>query len=205
MTETGVDLVVPIDDVRSVGSGAAGKPIPGKEARVVNGEGAPLGEGEVGELCVRGRGMMLGYWNKPQATADRMRDGWMHTGDLARRDEQGYYYIVGRLKDMIRRGGENISAAEVEGVLTGHPAVRAVAVISVPDELRGEEAKAFVLLQPGQEPVDPRELLAFARDRLAAFKVPRFVEFVADLPRTPSERIEKHKLVAAHRDQRRDT
>ena len=122
MTETGVDLVVPIDDVSSVGSGAAGKPIPGKEAKVVDIDGVPLADGQVGELCLRGSGMMLGYWNKPEATAERMQDGWMHTGDLASRDAKGYYHIVGRLKDMIRRGGENISAAEVEGVMTQHPA-----------------------------------------------------------------------------------
>ena len=194
MTETGVDLVVPVDDVASVGSGAVGRPVEGKEARVVDAEGHPLGDGEVGELCVRGRGMMRGYWNKSEATAERIRDTWLHTGDLAWRDARGYYHLVGRLKDMIRRGGENISAVEVEGVLAEHPAVRAAAVMPVPDELRGEEVKAFVQRQEGAV-VEPSELVAFVRDRLAAFKVPRFIEFVDDFPRTPSERVAKHQLV----------
>jgi acyl-CoA synthetase (AMP-forming)/AMP-acid ligase II len=118
----------------------------------------------------------------------------LHTGDLAWRDTHGYYHLVGRLKDMIRRGGENISAAEVEGVLAEHPAVRAAAVMSVPDELRGEEVKAFVQRQEGAA-VEPSELVAFVRERLAAFKAPRFIEFVDDFPRTPSERVAKHQLV----------
>jgi crotonobetaine/carnitine-CoA ligase len=199
MTETGVDLVVPVDDAASVGTGAVGRPVEGKEARIADAEGNTLGEGAVGELCVRGRGMMRGYWNKPEATAERIRDGWLHTGDLAWRGADGYYHLVGRLKDMVRRSGENISAAEVEGVLAEHPAVRAAAVIPVPDELRGEEVKAFVLCQAGAT-VDPAELVAFVRERLAAFKVPRFIEFLDDFPRTPSERVAKHKL--ARDDQR---
>lgn len=193
MTETGVDLVVPIEDAASVGSGAVGRPVEGKDARVVDEAGNALGDGAVGELCVRGRGMMRGYWNKPEATAERIGDGWLHTGDLAWRDASGYYHLVGRLKDMIRRGGENISAVEVEGVLAEHPAVRAAAVVPVPDELRGEEVKAFVQRQEGRS-VEPAELVAFVRERLAAFKAPRFIEFVDDFPRTPSERVAKHKL-----------
>lgn len=196
MTETGVDLAVPVEDTASVGSGAVGAPIAGKEACVLDAAGALLGTGEVGELCVRGQGLMLGYWNKPEATAERIRDGWLHTGDLAWRDEKGYYHLVGRLKDMIRRSGENISAVEVESVLAEHPAVRAAAVVPVPDELRGEEVKAYVLKERA-ETLDPSALHAFMRERLAAFKVPRFIEFVDDFPRTPSERIAKHKL---HRD-----
>jgi crotonobetaine/carnitine-CoA ligase len=158
----------------------------------------------VGELVVRGKPMMVGYWNRPEATAEKIRGGWLHTGDLVTRDERGYFHIVGRLKDMIRRGGENISAAEVEGVLAEHPAVRAAAVVPVPDELRGEEVKAFVQLQPGAAPelLAPEALLGFVRERLAPFKVPRFVEYVDDFPRTPSERIEKHKLLALREDHR---
>jgi crotonobetaine/carnitine-CoA ligase len=203
MTETGVDLAVPIEETSSVGSGAAGRPVIGKEAKVVGPRGESLGDDQVGELCLRGPGMMRGYWNNPEATADRLRDGWMHTGDLAFRDRGGSYHIVGRVKDMIRRTGENISAVEVEGVLAQHPAVRGAAVVAVPDELRGEEVKAFLQLQPDQPTVDPAEILAFARDRLAAFKVPRFLEYVTDFPRTPSERIAKHVLLAGKADQRR--
>ncbi|MFN8575081.1 MAG: AMP-binding protein [Gemmatimonadaceae bacterium] len=197
MTETGVDLAVPVQDTDCVGSGAVGRPVDGKEARIVDAEGRVLGDGAVGELCVRGTGMMLGYWNKPAATAERMRDGWLHTGDLAFRDDRGYYHLVGRLKDMIRRGGENISAAEVEGVLAQHPAVRGAAVVPVPDELRGEEVKAYVQLQPDHPAVEPLAIVEFVRQHLAAFKAPRFVEFVDEFPRTPSERIAKHVLVAS--------
>lgn len=194
MTETGVDLMVPLEDTACVGSGSVGSPVDGKEACIRSPEGQALGDGETGELCVRGRGLMLGYWNKPDATAERLRDGWLHTGDLAWRDTRGQYHLVGRLKDMIRRGGENISAAEVEGVLAAHPGVRAVAVVPVADELRGEEVQAYVQPQAGSPPPEPAELVAWVRERLAAFKAPRFIEFVDDFPRTPSERIEKHKL-----------
>lgn len=203
MTETGVDLAVPLEETDCVGSGSVGRPVSGKEARIVGTDGAPLGDGEVGELCVRGSGMMRGYWNNPAATAERLRDGWLHTGDLARRDARGNYFIVGRLKEMIRRTGENISAAEVEGVLSQHPAVRGAAVVPVPDALRGEEVKAFIQLQPGFEGTEPATIIDFARDHLAPFKVPRFVEYVHDLPRTPSERVAKHELLARRDDQRR--
>lgn len=203
MTETGIDLAIALDEGDSVGSGAVGRPVAGREARVVAPDGRALGDGEVGELCVRGEGMMAGYWNNPAATADRLRDGWMHTGDLAYRDARGRYHLVGRIKDMIRRGGENIAAAEVEGVLAQHPAVRTAAAVPVPDDLRGEEVKAFLELQPGHEATDPREILAFARAHLAPFKVPRFVEYVPALPRTPSEKIAKHQLLADRDDQRR--
>jgi acyl-CoA synthetase (AMP-forming)/AMP-acid ligase II len=195
-TESGVDLAVSVGDRSSVGSGAMGKPVPGKEARVVDPSGRDLEDGEIGELLVRGKPMMLGYWKKPEATAEKIREGWMHTGDLVFRDERGYFHIVGRLKDMIRRGGENVSAAEVETVLASHPEVLAAAVVSVPDELRGEEIKAFVQLRidRGREGDDPEAILEFARARLAPFKIPRFLQYVNDFPRTPSERIEKHKL-----------
>ncbi|MEV8632081.1 AMP-binding protein [Streptosporangium sp. NPDC051023] len=180
MTETGVDLAVPADDDACVGSGAAGVPVPGKRVEIVD-----------GEIVVEGSPMMLGYWNDPEATAERIRDGRLYTGDLGHRDERGYFHLVGRRKDMIRRGGENVAAAEVEAVLARHPAVRAAAVVAVPDELRGEEVKAFVQVAVA---VPPQELVAFVRQRLAGFKVPRFVEYVEEFPMTPSERIAKHLL-----------
>lgn len=203
MTETGADLMVPVEESQSVGTGWMGRPIDGKEACIMDDTGKALGDNEPGELCVRGRGLMRGYWNRPEATAERLRGGWLHTGDLVVREASGHYRMVGRLKDMIRRGGENISAAEVEGVLAEHPAVRAAAVVPVPDELRGEEVKAFVQLQEPSTPPAPDQLLAFVRERLALFKSPRFIEFVDEFPRTPSERIEKHKLLAGRSDQRR--
>lgn len=196
-TEIGpVCLSVPLDDVDSVGSGLVGHPAPGCEARVVDPDGADLPDGEPGELLMRGPGMMLGYWRNPEATAAWRRDGWAHTGDLVVRDARGYFRLVGRLKDMIRRGGENIAAAEVEAVLAEHPAVRAAACVAVPDEIRGEEVKAFLELQPGAVPGPAlaEELVAHCRARLAAFKAPRYVAFVDRFPLTPSQRIEKHRL-----------
>ena len=196
-TETGpVSLLVPLAEAGSVGTGAMGRPAPGCEARVVDPSGAELGVGRVGELVMRGPGMMLGYWNNAEATASWRRDGWARTGDLVFRDDGGYYHMVGRLKEMIRRGGENISAAEVEAVLCQHPAVRMAACVPVPDEIRGEEVKAFLQLQPGEtrDSAPPDAVLAFCRAKLAAFKVPRFISYLDEFPLTPSQRIEKHRL-----------
>lgn len=203
MTETGVDLLVPLDDTDSVGSGAMGAPVRTKEAKVVDADDNEVPDG-VGEMVLRGEPMMLGYWKKPEATAEAMRGGWFHTGDLVYKDEKGYFHWVGRIKDMVRRSGENISTAEVEGVLVQHDRIKLAAVVPVPDELRGEEVKAYIVLQEGEtkETVPPEEIVAFARERLAYFKVPRYIEYVDDLPRTPSERVEKHKLIAAKEDLR---
>jgi acyl-CoA synthetase (AMP-forming)/AMP-acid ligase II len=203
-TESGADLAVPIEDGASVGTGAMGKAVGGKQAMVVDTGGREVADGIAGELVVRGQPMMLGYYKDPHATAEKIRDGWLHTGDLVLRDEQGYFHMVGRIKEMIRRSGENISAAEVEAVICEHPAVLAAAVVPVPDDLRQEEVKAIVQLRPGWAvaTAPPDELVAFVRGRLAAFKVPRYVAYADDLPRTPSERIAKYKLVAAHTDLR---
>ncbi|WP_207400580.1 AMP-binding protein [Actinomadura roseirufa] len=189
-TEAGVVLTVRPEDTACVGTGSMGAPVPGKEARVVREDGTDAADGEVGEIVVRGEPMLTGYWNRDEPL---LRDGWYPMGDLGYRDPRGHFHLVGRLKEMIRRGGENIAAAEVEAVLTGHPAVRAAAVVPEPDALLGEEVKAFVQLA---EPVEPRELVAFVRARLAGFKAPRFVEFVEAFPMTPSERIAKHLLPA---------
>ncbi|MFZ3244988.1 MAG: AMP-binding protein [Candidatus Acidiferrales bacterium] len=203
-TESGADLFAPAEDTESVGTGAMGRPAPGKEARIIEQEGKETPTGGVGELVIRGSDMMLGYWNQPAATEEKIRDGWLHTGDLVTCDAKGYYHMVGRLKEMIRRGGENIAAAEVESVLCQHPAVRAAAVVAVPDEVRGEEVKAFVQLHPGQGPetVPPPALIQFVRERIAAFKVPRFIEYVENFPKTPSERIAKAVLLQKKKDQR---
>jgi acyl-CoA synthetase (AMP-forming)/AMP-acid ligase II len=204
MTETGADLMVPIGAEETVGSGAIGRPVPTKEVQIVDEGGRPVQDGEPGEIVVRGRPLMLGYWNQPEATADTLRDGWLHTGDLGYRDRDGWFHLVGRLKDMVRRGGENISCAEVEGVLGQHPSVLQAALVPVSDDLFGEEPKAFVRLR------DPtvagsgmaEELLGFARERLARFKVPRFIEFADEFPLTPSERIAKPELLKGREDQR---
>jgi crotonobetaine/carnitine-CoA ligase len=197
MTETGVDLVVPLDEHDiCVGSGCIGRPVPGREACILDPDGAPLPPGEVGELALRGPGMMDGYFRNPEATAAAFRGGWMHTGDLARIDADGRIFFVGRDKDMIRRSGENIAAAEVEAVIAQHDAVRMAACIAVADDIRGEEVKAYVVLQPGYGPDDtpPADLAAFCAERLAYFKVPRYWTYRDDLPRTPSERVIKGAL-----------
>lgn len=204
MTETGVDLIVPLADTAAVGTGAMGKPIASKTARIVNPQGNDVPDGAVGELVVRGEPMMLGYWQQPEATAAVLQDGWLHTGDLVSRDERGYFHWQGRLKDTVRRAGENISTAEVEHVLMDHPAVREAAVVPVSDPLRGEEVKAYIVLQAGytRDNTPPEDILEHARVQLAYFKTPRYIEYVDNLPRTPSERVAKHVLLCAKPDLR---
>jgi crotonobetaine/carnitine-CoA ligase len=175
MTETGADIRITHGDHDAfVGTGCLGRPAPHREAKIVD-----------GELWLRGPGMMDGYDGLPNVFVD----GWFRTGDLARIDPDGRVYHLGRTKDMIRRSGENIAAHEVEDVLMSHPRVRLAAVVGMPDEIRGEEVKAFVV---GDVSAD--ELAGFCADRLASFKVPRFWEFREDLPRTPSERVAKERL-----------
>ncbi|MFB7861260.1 AMP-binding protein [Streptomyces sp. NPDC056069] len=198
MTETGVDLFGSVEDAHSVGSGSLGLPVPTKRARVVDPEGADLPDGEPGELIVSGRPMMLGYWNRPEDTARVLRDGWLHTGDVVVRRPDGGIRLVGRIKDMVRRGGENIASAEVEAALERDEQVVAAAVVAEPDEIFGEEVKAFVQLSAGV-PADrttAARLVDRAGRQLARFKVPRYVEFVTDFPRTPSERVSKPALKA---------
>jgi crotonobetaine/carnitine-CoA ligase len=141
-----------------------------------------------------GAGMMDGYYEDPEATARVMRGGWFRTGDLGRMDSRGRVYHTGRIKDMIRRGGENVAAREVEDVLLTHPRIRLAAVTAVPDEIRGEEVKACYVTSDGITEVRPDELAQYCGERLAAFKVPRYWQPAADLPRTDSERVIKERL-----------
>lgn len=203
-TESGLDLIVPPEDAASVGSGRLGCPPVDKQVIVADRSGRPVPAGEVGEILVAGRPMMTGYWNNPDTTAQALRAGWYHTGDLGRVDATGGTVHVGRLKDMIRRGGENIAAAEVESVLTAHPAVLAAAVIGIPDEIFGELPKGFVELRPGYRPNSEvaRSVLAHTRGQLAGFKVPAYLEFVDSFALTPSTRVEKRRLLRPGTDQR---
>jgi carnitine-CoA ligase len=198
LTETGVIVAVPVDDAeRMVGSGSIGLPCPGADVRILDPDGAEAADGQPGEIAVRAPGLMRGYLNRPEATAEAFRGGWLHTGDIGRRDPAGYLYFVGRIKDVIRRAGENIAAAEVETVLRSHAGVLEVAAVPVTDELLGEEVKVHVLLGNGLTPesVPPAELIAFSADRLARHKVPRFVEYrTEDFDRTPSMRVKKEAL-----------
>ena len=177
MTETGADIrVTPADHDELVGTGCLGRPAAHREVRL----------DDDGQLWLRGPGMMDGYLGHPSPFVD----GWFPTGDLARLDDEGRVYLTGRLKDMIRRSGENIAAREVEEVLLAHPAVRVAAVIGVPDETRGEEVKAYVVA-PG---ASADELAAWCAERLAAFKVPSRWELRDELPMTASHRVEKAAL-----------
>ena len=198
LTETGVIVSMPAGQAEPmIGSGSIGLPCPGADVRVLRPDGTECAGDEPGEIVVRAPGLMRGYLNRPEATAETFRGGWLHTGDVGRRDAGGYLYFAGRIKDVIRRAGENIAAAEVETVLRSHPGVLEVAAVPVPDELLGEEVKVHVLLGNGHSPVSvpPAELIAFSADRLARYKVPRFVEYrTEDFDRTPSMRVIKENL-----------
>lgn len=198
MTESGIDLSTSFEDVATVGSGSLGGPVATKQARVVAPDGNDVPDGAPGELIVSGVPLMNGYWNRPEATAEVLRDGWLHTGDLAIRRPDGGIQLVGRIKDMVRRGGENVASVEVEAALERDERVVGAAVVAEPDEVLGEEVKAFVQLAAGVP--DDREtaqsIVEKAGAELARFKVPRYVEFVTDFPRTPSERVSKPALKA---------
>ena len=205
MTESGLDVAVELaDHDEAVGTGCIGTPMPGREARVVDTDDRPVPAGTPGELVLRGVGLMDGYYRNPSATTGAFRNGWLHTGDVVRCDERGRFFYLTRMKDMIRRGGENIAAAEVEEVIMRYPGVRLAAVLAVEDDLRGEEVMAYVVPGDGvsRDDVDPAALSAFCADRLARFKVPRYWKYRDDLPRTPSERIRKEALREEHEDPR---
>jgi acyl-CoA synthetase (AMP-forming)/AMP-acid ligase II len=153
--------------------------------------------GEVGEIVIRAPVVMKGYWNKPEATAETIRNGWLHTGDAAYQDEDGYIFIYDRVKDMIVTGGENVYPAEVENAIFGHPQVADVAVIGVPDEKWGEAVKAIVVAKAG-ETVDEASVIAWARERIAAYKAPKSVDVVAAIPRNPSGKILRRELRAPY-------
>ncbi len=172
-----------------------GIPFPDTDVRIVDLEtGArDLPLGEAGELLVRGPQVMKGYWNQPEETAETLRDGWLHTGDVARMDEDGYLYIVERKKDLIIASGFNVYPREVEEVLYMHPAVQEAAAVGIPDPYRGESVKAFVVLKPGATATDA-EIIAFCRERLASFKAPRQVEFRKELPKSAIGKILRRTL-----------
>jgi crotonobetaine/carnitine-CoA ligase len=191
MTETGADLrVTDLDHDELVGTGCLGQPVSYRQVRIVDAHDEPVAAGETGQIALAGPGMMDGYLDDPAATSAAMAAGWFHTGDLGRMDDRGRVYHVGRLKDMIRRGGENVAAREVEEILLTHPAVRLAAVCAVPDEIRGEEVKAYYVADHAA----PGELAEYCRARLAGFKVPRFWQPEDDLPRTDSQRVAKSRL-----------
>jgi acyl-CoA synthetase (AMP-forming)/AMP-acid ligase II len=166
---------------------------PGVELKIVAADGAEVPRGEIGEIVIRSPVVMKGYWNKPDATAASVRDGWMRTGDAAYMDEDGYVFIYDRVKDMIVTGGENVYPAEVENALFGHPAIVDAAVIGVPDDAWGEAVKAIVVLKPGA-PRDAADIIAWTRGRIANFKAPKSVDFVDAIPRNLSGKILRREL-----------
>jgi acyl-CoA synthetase (AMP-forming)/AMP-acid ligase II len=163
------------------------------ELRIVDGDDRELPRGTVGEVVVRGPNVMQGYWNQPQLTARAVRDGWMHTGDGAWMDEDGFIFIVDRLKDMIITGGENVYSAEVENALAQHPGVAACAVIGIPSAQWGESVHAVVVRKPGQD-VPAEALIAHCKTQIAGYKCPRSVDFVAALPLSGAGKVLKTKL-----------
>jgi fatty-acyl-CoA synthase len=194
MTEVGVNCfaMTAEDSVRKIGS--IGRPLMFTEVRLVDEAGRDVGTGEVGELLFRGPHVCRGYWNKPEATAAALDDdGWFHSGDLALRDEEGFFFVAGRGKDMIISGGVNIYPAEVEAALLLYPDVEDAAVVGVPDERWGEVGVAFIVALAGCE-VDPERLKAHLAERLAAFKIPKRFELVDELPRTAYGKVVKGDL-----------
>ncbi|KHO63091.1 acyl-CoA synthetase [Thermoanaerobacter sp. YS13] len=188
-----VALLNPLEPDAIRKPGSVGLPLPCVEAKIVDENDNELPVGEVGELVLRGPNIMVGYHNMPEETAKTLRGGWLHTGDLAKKDEDGYFYIVDRLKDMIILGGFNVYPREVEDALLEHPDVLEAAVIGVGNPLKGEEVKAFVVLKEGAK-ADRKELQSFLKDKLASYKIPKHFEFVSELPKTPTGKINKKLL-----------
>jgi long-chain acyl-CoA synthetase len=174
-------------------AGSIGTPIEGVEMKVVDDDDAEVAQGDVGEIVIRGHNVMKGYWNKPDATAEAVRDGWFHSGDMGTVDEDGYFFIVDRKKDMIIRGGYNVYPREIEEVLYEHPAVREAAVVGIPHDEYGEEVAAAVALKAGEQ-VTEQELRDYVKDQVAAYKYPRRVWFVEELPKGPTGKILKREI-----------
>ncbi|HET9985899.1 MAG TPA: long-chain fatty acid--CoA ligase [Longimicrobiales bacterium] len=193
----GNNFWLPQKDVRRK-PGSVGFPIFHIGMEIVRPDGSACDAGEEGELLIRGPHVIPGYWKQPEATAQAIRDGWLYTGDIARRDEDGFFYVVGRSKEMFISGGENVYPAEIESVLYAHADVREAALVAVPHEKWGEVGRAYVVLEPGREP-SAEAILAFLRERLARYKLPHSITFVDQLPKTAIGKIDKRQLVEATR------
>ena len=192
LTETSTITWLPYEDaIRKIGS--VGLPIFHGEVRIINKTGHDVAPGEMGEIIVRGPAIMSEYWNRPDLTAETIRDGWLYTGDLARMDEDGYIYIIDREKDMYISGGENIYPAEIEKILFAHPKIFDAGIVGVPDEKWGEVGKVFIVIKDG-ETMNEIEVQEFLKGKVAKYKIPKYVEFVRELPKTPSGKIQKYLL-----------
>lgn len=197
MTENGLCLYVPVDRPDLAISGSVGVPAPWREIRIVDDQGNDVADGEVGEAWTSGPGHLHGYYRKTAANRESFKGNWFRTGDLMRRDDDGGYYLVGRMKDMVKRSGENISAAEVEACLNAMSGVAMAAVVPVPDRVRGEEVKAYIQLVPGRSQKDtpPQQVFQHCSEHLAGFKIPRYLAYVDAFPMTAgNDKISKPKL-----------
>jgi long-chain acyl-CoA synthetase len=170
-----------------------GIPIYGQEVEIMDDSNQILPYGENGEICIRGEAVMLGYLNKPEATAESIKDGWLHTGDMGYMDEKGYIYITGRKKEMINRGGENIYPREIEIPLEKHPDIAEVAVVGAPDPALGERVRACIVLHPSCS-LTAEEVREYLADKIAKYKIPEYVDFMPELPRNPTGKVMKHEL-----------
>jgi acyl-CoA synthetase (AMP-forming)/AMP-acid ligase II len=206
----GISVLTPKDHRQAVEGGekekrrlsSAGRPTLGTRVKIVSEEGAEIGGAWVpGEIVARLNAPMQGYWRRPEDTRETLKDGWLHTGDMGMRDEEGYLYIVDRKKDMIISGARNIYPREIEEVLHSHPSVLEAAVIGVPDEYWGESVKAVVALRPGRQATE-EEIISFCKENLASYKKPRFVEFIPSLPKNPGGKIDKKELKRLHTEVR---
>lgn len=202
MTETtGTVTTLPPEDHSLEGNErmrSAGKAVPGVEVQIRDANNAPVPTGEIGEICIRSPSNMAGYWKLPDATSNTIDEaGWLHTGDAGIMDADGYVYIQDRIKDMIISGGENVYPAEVESAIYGHPAIAEVAVIGIPSERWGEEVKACCVAKPGME-VEAGDVIAYAREKIAAFKVPKSVDVIPEMPRNASGKILRRQLRAPY-------
>jgi fatty-acyl-CoA synthase len=201
-TETSTITWLPISDAsRKLGS--VGIPVLHGNIKIVNAEGGEVKPGEVGEIVVSGPTLMSGYWGRPEATEETIRNGQLHTGDLAKVDEEGFFYIADRKKDVIISGGENIYPAEVEKVFLEHSNISDVAVVGIPDARWGEVGMAFIVLQEGERMTE-EEALRFCEERMARFKIPKSVKFVKELPQTAAQKIMRYKLREAYLNQKNE-
>jgi acyl-CoA synthetase (AMP-forming)/AMP-acid ligase II len=203
MTEVGIATYMPFEDGHMSGTGSCGIVAPFRQMEVFDPSGNIVPRGQIGEICIKGKGIFQRYHNKPEATSDSFHGEWFRSGDLGRMNEDGYFYIIGRIKDTIRRSGENISASEVEGALSTLTAIKEVAVHAVKDDKRGEEVKACIMLQEGLGPDDlaPETIIAHCLHRLTRFKVPRYIQYYRSLPRTGSDKIAKQRLIDGEGEQ----
>ncbi len=193
MTETGPTVFIIDKEHAVVKAGSVGKPVIHTDVRIVDEYGSILGPNQVGELCIKGGNVTTGYWNRPEATAEALVNGWLRSGDAAKFDEDGFYYIVDRWKDMFISGGENVYPAEVENVIYEHTAVAEVAVIGVPHPKWQEVGKAIVVLKEGQK-LTEEEIIEFCQGKLAKYKIPKSAAFVEVLPRTAAGKVLKREL-----------